>query len=266
MCEPAARCTAVGVPPSDPDAFAAYLKRRGARGRESCSSVATRTERSPACSTSARSSTGRSAAPTSATTRSSRSPAGVHARRPRALLRYAFGTLGLHRLEANIQPENSASIALARRCGFRREGFSPRYLKIGGRWRDHERWAILAEDPRAAPGEGPRPRTCRVSPSGRCTGHRPGDLLCPAGRGRRRIVTRQQDTTDHAGRLAAGTFAERVPHPGLLSEGPVRFLLVCGDRDDRAWGWSGRSGLDRRERGGFLVSPRAHLARQRDGP
>jgi ribosomal-protein-alanine N-acetyltransferase len=66
----------------------------------------------------------------------------------RLLFRYAFGHLKLHRLEANIQPDNRASIALARRTGFRREGFSPRYLKIGGRWRDHERWAILAEDAR----------------------------------------------------------------------------------------------------------------------
>ena len=61
-----------------------------------------------------------------------------------ALVRHAFGAMKLHRLEANIQPGNLASIALARSCGFAQEGFSPRYLKIGGRWRDHERWAILA--------------------------------------------------------------------------------------------------------------------------
>jgi ribosomal-protein-alanine N-acetyltransferase len=59
---------------------------------------------------------------------------------------YAFRELGLHRLEANIQPGNKPSRALAQRLGFRQEGFSPRYLKIGGEWRDHERWAILSED------------------------------------------------------------------------------------------------------------------------
>jgi [ribosomal protein S5]-alanine N-acetyltransferase len=62
------------------------------------------------------------------------------------VIRFAFDELKLHRLEANIQPENVASIALVRRCGFRKEGFSPRYLKILGEWRDHERWALLADD------------------------------------------------------------------------------------------------------------------------
>jgi ribosomal-protein-alanine N-acetyltransferase len=62
----------------------------------------------------------------------------------RAVTRCAFNQLGLHRLEANIQPGNVASIALVRSCGFAREGYSPRYLKLGGRWRDHERWATLA--------------------------------------------------------------------------------------------------------------------------
>jgi ribosomal-protein-alanine N-acetyltransferase len=59
--------------------------------------------------------------------------------------RHAFDRLGLHRLEANVQPGNAASLALVRACGFKKEGYSPKYLKIHGRWRDHERWALLAE-------------------------------------------------------------------------------------------------------------------------
>jgi ribosomal-protein-alanine N-acetyltransferase len=61
------------------------------------------------------------------------------------VLARAFVELRLHRLEANIQPGNRASIALVRGAGFVREGLSERYLKIGGRWRDHERWAIRVE-------------------------------------------------------------------------------------------------------------------------
>jgi ribosomal-protein-alanine N-acetyltransferase len=61
-----------------------------------------------------------------------------------AVVRHAFHKLKLHRLEANIQPANLASIALVRGCGFVREGYSPHYLKIRGRWRDHERWALVA--------------------------------------------------------------------------------------------------------------------------
>lgn len=57
----------------------------------------------------------------------------------------AFGAHRLHRLEANIQPGNLRSIELVRSLGFEREGYSPRYLHIAGEWRDHERWALLAE-------------------------------------------------------------------------------------------------------------------------
>ena len=67
------------------------------------------------------------------------------------VLDQAFGWLRLHRVETNIQPANRPSIALVSGLGFVREGFSERYLKVGGRWRDHERWAIRAETWRARP-------------------------------------------------------------------------------------------------------------------
>jgi ribosomal-protein-alanine N-acetyltransferase len=61
------------------------------------------------------------------------------------VLRHSFRHLKLHRLEANIQPGNERSRRLVEDLGFVYEGYSPRYLKIGGRWRDHERWAITRE-------------------------------------------------------------------------------------------------------------------------
>lgn len=61
-------------------------------------------------------------------------------------LDFAFGELALHRVEANVQPANDRSLALIERIGFVREGYSSRYVKIAGRWRDHVRFAMLAEE------------------------------------------------------------------------------------------------------------------------
>ncbi|MGD9020735.1 MAG: GNAT family protein [Lysobacterales bacterium] len=62
------------------------------------------------------------------------------------VVRHAFVELGLHRLEANIQPDNLASIALVKSVGFEYEGLARRLLNINGKWCDHERWALLAGD------------------------------------------------------------------------------------------------------------------------
>lgn len=62
------------------------------------------------------------------------------------VIRNAFNEIKLHRLEANILPGNNRSRGLVKGLGFRLEGYSPSYLKICGRWRDHERWAILSDE------------------------------------------------------------------------------------------------------------------------
>ena len=64
-------------------------------------------------------------------------------------LEVAFTQLRLHRFEADIQPGNERSRALARRCGLRLEGYSPRLVLVDGEWRDHERWATDVDEWRA---------------------------------------------------------------------------------------------------------------------
>ena len=65
------------------------------------------------------------------------------------LLDRAFRVLWLHRIEASVQPDNERSQAMLQRLGFQQEGFSPAYIWAWGKWRDCERWAILAETWRA---------------------------------------------------------------------------------------------------------------------
>ncbi|MBT5187801.1 MAG: GNAT family N-acetyltransferase [Kordiimonadaceae bacterium] len=62
------------------------------------------------------------------------------------VLDHAFSKIGLNRVEVNIQPENTSSLALVKSVGFQKEGYSRKYLQIGDQYRDHERWAYLADD------------------------------------------------------------------------------------------------------------------------
>jgi ribosomal-protein-alanine N-acetyltransferase len=76
---------------------------------------------------------------------------GVMRQAVRLVVDHAFadeedGGLGLHRVEANIQPDNVASKALVIGLGFRLEGVSAGYLRIAGAWRDHERYAVTVEE------------------------------------------------------------------------------------------------------------------------
>ncbi len=56
-----------------------------------------------------------------------------------------FAQEGLHRIEANIMPSNTASIRLFEKLGFQREGYSPNYLHINGQWEGHYRYTLLNE-------------------------------------------------------------------------------------------------------------------------
>jgi ribosomal-protein-alanine N-acetyltransferase len=67
----------------------------------------------------------------------------------KASLPFAFGTLGLHRLEAACLPHNVPSQRVLEKAGFKREGMARRYLKINGVWQDHDLFALLQDDVRA---------------------------------------------------------------------------------------------------------------------
>ena len=59
---------------------------------------------------------------------------------------WAFVMAGLHRLEINVRPENTASIRVPEKLGFRREGLRERYLHVAGDWCDHLAYALTVEE------------------------------------------------------------------------------------------------------------------------
>ena len=66
----------------------------------------------------------------------------------RASCAFAFGQIGLHRIEAACLPANAASIRVLEKTGFQQEGLARRYLKINGVWQDHKLYARLSDDPK----------------------------------------------------------------------------------------------------------------------
>ena len=60
---------------------------------------------------------------------------------------HCFGPVGLHRLEATVQPENAPSLRVLAKLGFREEGLFRRYLDVDGAWRDHLCFAMTVEEP-----------------------------------------------------------------------------------------------------------------------
>jgi [ribosomal protein S5]-alanine N-acetyltransferase len=59
---------------------------------------------------------------------------------------HCFFTVGLHRVEVNIRPENHASLRVVEKLGFRQEGVRQRFLHIDGDWRDHLSFALTVEE------------------------------------------------------------------------------------------------------------------------
>lgn len=68
---------------------------------------------------------------------------GYATRATRLMVDWAFGNLGLHRVEANVMPRNARSLRVLEKCGFSSEGVSPRYLRINGIWEDHVHMVLL---------------------------------------------------------------------------------------------------------------------------
>lgn len=64
----------------------------------------------------------------------------------RAVLDFAFGPAGLHRVQAAIMPRNARSLRVIEKLGFRREGYAERYLQIAGAWEDHVIFARTREE------------------------------------------------------------------------------------------------------------------------
>lgn len=71
---------------------------------------------------------------------------GYAAEAVRRVVELAFDELGLHRIEANIMPRNTASLKLAEKLGFHSEGISPRYLRMNGVWEDHVHMVLLNDE------------------------------------------------------------------------------------------------------------------------
>ena len=119
---------------------------------------------SSASSRSAASPGARCARPTSATGSTRPSPGAAS---PRPAWRWrptTCSSIGLHRVEINIRPENAASLRVVEKLGFRDEGLRPRFLHIDGDWRDHLSFALTSDEVVGRPGRPLPPATSRDTP------------------------------------------------------------------------------------------------------